>query len=417
MSFITRSVCALATVAAMGLITPAIAKTPTIVAVFTVQAKGITLAPDRLERLSDYLASQIAAGARYRVVPRAQLQRRLKAQKRASYRKCIDQSCQIEIGKELAAQKTLSTEIIKLGSKCVVTGTLYDLRTAATERAATHKGACGADALVASLEQVAKKLTQLSSGAATPPPAPATNPVTTKAPRVTVDFASSPSGAEIFLDGRSRGRTPKRLELVKGRRYALNLEKSGYSSHKASVLVKDRETLRYRLALTQAGRIDLATRTEWFSFGGFIGTPLGEGGAGFSGGLTMAVFGLKWRHFFLTPLEGIVASPQSDGGLTLFVGSLAGYPLYFGPEGQHQLRFGLGLGVGNVRYSDATLIIRVSSEYSYQTKGRLFFGVGLDLLAPVSSGQQYRSATDDYAGGYNLALGLRLRMGWASKPD
>lgn len=129
-----------------------------IVAVFDVQDQGAGIDAALRERLSAYLAMSLAATARFQVVPRSQLKTRLSAQKRDSYRNCYDRSCQIEIGRELAAQKTLSTAIIKVGSRCTVTSVLFDLRRAASEGGATADGDCAREAIVALIKRVVAKL-------------------------------------------------------------------------------------------------------------------------------------------------------------------------------------------------------------------------------------------------------------------
>ena len=129
-----------------------------VVAVFEVENRGTQLGAEMLARLTEYLSAQLTATGRFQVIPRGQLRRRLSQEKRASYRKCVDQSCQIEIGRELAAQKSLSCSVMRLGSKCMVNAVLYDLKRAATERAGSAKGACTEDGIVASLERVVKKL-------------------------------------------------------------------------------------------------------------------------------------------------------------------------------------------------------------------------------------------------------------------
>jgi len=97
------------------------------VVVFNVEARGINLEKDMLVRLSDYLASRLAESGEFLVVPRDQLKKRLIDQKAKSYKKCYDEKCQIELGREMAADKTLATQVIKLGSRCMVTSTLYDM--------------------------------------------------------------------------------------------------------------------------------------------------------------------------------------------------------------------------------------------------------------------------------------------------
>jgi len=112
-----------------------------VVAVFDIDKSGDPLGARERERLSLYLSARMAQ-AGYRVVPRGQLLRRLRREKRRSYRECVDEACQIQIGKELAASKSLSTHLLQIGGKCVLTLSLYDLKTAASERAADVAGTC-----------------------------------------------------------------------------------------------------------------------------------------------------------------------------------------------------------------------------------------------------------------------------------
>ncbi len=129
-----------------------------IVAVFDIEDRGADISAGMLGRLSDYLAMKLAATGAFQVVPRDQLKKRLVEQKKESFKQCYDQSCQIEVGKEMAAQKSLSTMVAKLGSRCVVTAVLYDLRKAASEGGASAKGGCSEDGIVETLEKVVEQL-------------------------------------------------------------------------------------------------------------------------------------------------------------------------------------------------------------------------------------------------------------------
>ena len=129
-----------------------------VVAVFDVEVKGAELSKEELDRLSDFLASQIAETGVFQVVPRSQLRERLTQQKEQSHKQCYDQACQVELGRELAAEKSISTQVIKLGSQCAVTATLYDLRKSASDRAATVQGGCDLDGIVGNLEIAARRL-------------------------------------------------------------------------------------------------------------------------------------------------------------------------------------------------------------------------------------------------------------------
>ncbi|MBN2494001.1 MAG: hypothetical protein JXR96_05370 [Deltaproteobacteria bacterium] len=130
-----------------------------IVVVFDIEAKGAELSATFLDGLSDYLSMRLAESGRYQVVPRSTLKERLVAQKSESYKACYDQSCQVELGRELAAEKTVASQILKLGSACKISLGLYDLTKAATERAATQEADCEEDKLVKAFELAVAELT------------------------------------------------------------------------------------------------------------------------------------------------------------------------------------------------------------------------------------------------------------------
>ena len=145
---------------------------PAVVAVFDLEVTGLKLDRGTKESLSEVLFSKVAALPGFTVIPRSDLKSRLSSQKKESYRACYDQSCQIEIGKELAAGKLLSTKILKLGAECTVSSVLYDLRTAATDSAADATGGCKPSALAKTIGTAIERLGQKTAPAGTPIAAP-----------------------------------------------------------------------------------------------------------------------------------------------------------------------------------------------------------------------------------------------------
>lgn len=70
------------------------------------------------------------------------------------------------MGRELSAQKTLATTILKIGDSCQVTSVLYDLKKATTELAASAEASCEEKALLGAVRDVAERLSRpLSEGA------------------------------------------------------------------------------------------------------------------------------------------------------------------------------------------------------------------------------------------------------------
>ena len=149
-----------------------------IVAVFGIEARDINLKPSVLASLTNYLASKLSESGQYEVVPQDKLAEALAAKKKESYKQCYKQSCQIEIGQELAASKALATQVMKVGTKCTVTANFYDLAKKTSGKASTAKGPCSEDGIQSSIDEVVAKLT----GASTLPPAPPPSPVSAPSP-------------------------------------------------------------------------------------------------------------------------------------------------------------------------------------------------------------------------------------------
>ncbi|MFN4071149.1 MAG: PEGA domain-containing protein [Thermus caldifontis] len=69
----------------------------------------------------------------------------------------------------------------------------------------------------------------------------------------TLVISSSPSGAEVYVEGALRGRTPLSLSLPEGR-YAVELRLSGYEPYRATVQVRRGETTRLDVRLNPVSR-------------------------------------------------------------------------------------------------------------------------------------------------------------------
>jgi hypothetical protein len=128
-----------------------------IVAVFDIEDSSKRFPKETLDQLTEYLAAQMS-DVGYRVVPRDQVRERLAQEKTEGFKACYDQSCQIELGKEVAAEKSLSTKLLRVGKKCAISSVMYDLRTATTERSAPVDTACDEDALMDAMKQIAQKM-------------------------------------------------------------------------------------------------------------------------------------------------------------------------------------------------------------------------------------------------------------------
>lgn len=159
-------------IATFGFVRPAAAQAQKpVVAVFQIENRARLKAKD-VATLTDYIETRLAETGAYRVVPRSELKAALTTKKNESYKACYDEACQIEIGKEVAAEKTLATKISKLGSKCLITTKLFDLRSSASEGAGTATGECALDNIVALLDKALGAATtrHVAARAKAPPP-------------------------------------------------------------------------------------------------------------------------------------------------------------------------------------------------------------------------------------------------------
>jgi hypothetical protein len=133
-----------------------------VLAAFDVFDSANNLDPLSRDQLSEYVAVRMTQSLGYRVVPRAEIKERLHDDKQSSYRPCVDQSCQIELGKALAAQKSLATTLIRVGGTCALTATLFDLKSETAEMAASVRTECSKDSLLQGVDALVTDLRKQS---------------------------------------------------------------------------------------------------------------------------------------------------------------------------------------------------------------------------------------------------------------
>jgi hypothetical protein len=136
---------------------------PPVIAVFDIEDTSHPKARfdgQLLAKLDSYLEGRLAEGYAFRVVPKERLRRELAAAERLSYEACSEERCRVEIGKAVAAEKILSTLVIRIGRHCILRSVLLDLPNGVRERVANVKGACGDDELLGSIETLAGELKQ-----------------------------------------------------------------------------------------------------------------------------------------------------------------------------------------------------------------------------------------------------------------
>lgn len=113
---------------------PRVEAKKTIVAVFNIEFRRVRLARSVQEALRDFIETKMTASGVYEVVPPDQLKKALSKQKINSYKKCYKDTCQIKIGEELYADRSLSTRVTRIGKTCMVSMKLYHVKRMTSER-------------------------------------------------------------------------------------------------------------------------------------------------------------------------------------------------------------------------------------------------------------------------------------------
>ncbi|MEQ9504391.1 MAG: hypothetical protein RIT81_46470 [Deltaproteobacteria bacterium] len=127
-----------------------------------------------IRALTDYLRVKLAEEGSVRVVDkseqRRQMKKLMKREKKKSYRTCVDASCQIPLGKELAADKILRSRLNRFGSNFVITTEVLDLASEASAGAASAKSDGSDEGLMRAVEEIAKELLVVLVPPPPPPP-------------------------------------------------------------------------------------------------------------------------------------------------------------------------------------------------------------------------------------------------------
>jgi hypothetical protein len=180
-------------VTALAMLAPRVARAQErqpVIAVFEIE--DATKRPKRLiSSLTDYLRVKVAETGQIKVVDKgeqeASLKRIVKSEKKKSYSACVDESCQIPLGKELAADKILRGKLTRFGKSFVITLEVVDLATETSAGAASDKSDGSEEGLMGSVERIVHTLM------ASMFPKPAAEPVAvTQEPLPSVQAAPPP---------------------------------------------------------------------------------------------------------------------------------------------------------------------------------------------------------------------------------
>ena len=284
--------------------------------------------------LTEYLRGLLAETGRYVVIDRgrqaAAVKQLVQREKKESYKACYDRSCQVPLGRSLAADRILITSMMRIGSRVIVKAEIIDLATEASQGGATVKvnarpASDLEDRLTEALDELVGKLVGSVESAAIPREVsaqPAAQPATGGSKIATLRQQADSRQQEWLRLAAvvEDDRIPLAARLAAIDEFAARIGAGSPYSAETSEL---REYV-------AAGPGYFKNKMEWAALS-FNASTMGLGvNAGF--------FMLRWNKFYLQLLQGNWTGGEND--YTGSVGLAMGYPLYLDSACRHELRFG-----------------------------------------------------------------------------
>jgi hypothetical protein len=250
---------------------PALPPGKTSVAIYPIKAAGAT---DKAvaSALSALLSSELTPSTRLYVIEEGMLKTVMERNAMNISDACDDTSCQVEIGKLVKAQKMITGDLVKLGSRYILSLKLVDIQSGTMEFSTRDECSCTedqVDQLVASAAlKIREHYGETGLTAQAPPPAPESavgervpSPAQPSAKGSgSLSIATEPAGAEVYLDAELKGKTPLTLSSVPAGTHSLTLMKKGYSPLPKEIVVSANTATPVSERLQkQTGALDITT--------------------------------------------------------------------------------------------------------------------------------------------------------------
>jgi hypothetical protein len=295
------------------------AESPPVLAVFELRDAEARLLPEQRMQLTRYLRVRLTEHAGFPVVPEAELKQALRREQAESLATCYDEACQIEIGREVAAQKSLALDLVVASDACILTATLFDLVRATSERAASVRSSCDVAALTGAVDELVARLRPQAaadeSGTEPRPelasegqPVPAARGPT-RSGEVRVTTYDREHAFDVTLYGEGTSPTHCTPRLSSGEICRLGVGRLG----EVQLAVRNEEfgVAEVRLALDEQHRLAAVDVSVGYSLGGYLWLVSGS------------LFTVTGVASLLTGV-GVVASDAESGSFLLVNGAVFG---------------------------------------------------------------------------------------------
>ena len=356
----------LAVVVVIAAALPALGQNRPLLAVMDIQDRTGALSADVIDNLTEYLRGLLAESGKYTVIDRSRQAKAIKdvlqKERKETHKACYERSCQVPVGRILAADQVLLTTLMKVGSQFMLKAEILRLDTEASTGGATARGEFAPkqgleDRVIEALDTVAGKIAgqagssePASRTVATEEGHPATTSdrsETTPMPKPGWQSASDKLGDKanrLQIRAKQQKKALGTLKaLSENERLPLKERLAAIDDFSASLEPDSsyKEDARRLRAYTERGPEYYRTKTEWFG----LQLTAGAMSGGFIWGLDVAAFTFRWHKFHMTLLQfGFRTSPGGPDypagayGVPSSFGVAFGVPLHRGAGGRTEFR-------------------------------------------------------------------------------
>ena len=392
-------------IGALAIAIPAHSQNKPLLAVMDIQDRTGALSAEVIDNLTEYLRGLLAESGKYTVIDRSRQAKAIKdvlqKERKETHKACYERSCQVPVGRILAADQVLVTTFMKVGSQFMLKAEILRLDTEASSGGATARGDFDPkqgleDRVIEALDTVAGKIAgqaldpKKSKAEATAAVEPVNTTPTPKAGWQSPTDKLEDKAELLQIRAERQKKAWERLKTLEGNdRLPLKERLSAIDDFSGSLesgssYKQDARKLR---VYVEARPEYYRTKTEWVGLHLSAGTDSDNAAVGGY----VSILTLRWPRFYLTALEGKFLG-SIDYGKGSSAGIALGWPIHLGERGIHELRLESGIGlvalqpyyvydVGPGKFEGIGVTPRLL--YVNHFSGLLSFVGGIEMVIPV----------------------------------
>jgi hypothetical protein len=185
---------------------------------------------------------------------------------------CTTTECAVEVGKLLNVQKMVSGTTGKLGKTWTMDISLIDIETSQIEKSFFRDYKGEIDGLLNLMEPVAVQIANIAGKRELSKSEDAE-----EVKSYTLSILSSPTDAEIFINGRLTGKTPFESRAREGLKLEITIRKENYNDFSKSITISNNTNINAKLEFSEAYKQQLAEKARKDQEGKVAEKAVGEG--------------------------------------------------------------------------------------------------------------------------------------------